>query len=813
MEIRQLSSSIVAFDGGDDYDDAIQPSFSIVLDLPIRGRISILLAFRPVYASTDFVFFATERQKYAVISYDPISKAIVTHDRGVLNDMSVRKEADCGPLAAVDPGMNCIAIHLYDGLIKCFPILHYRPPPNNNGNSKSLQQASSKYYGATSRQQAQQQQGTTVLGEPFNATIDQQTLLSMTFLYDAPTVILAGLVRLSVLCLDTRGFQQLITHVVDLKARTLRPCHDPNRGSTPGGNSTGPTAGPTASANTATTSTGIPTNRLQSLNIQGPRKSRIDGGSCLIIPLPLLSIQAAASAATSASNKTSGTNASSDDITMTNSSTSYHGIGGGVIVVGQMQITHVSNTNGAAAKVLPIEPTIFHCFSPIPLTFSHGETNANICSFRFLLGDDRGYLYVLDVSHDEISGIVTGLHMEILGVTTIPSSIAFLDPRSSLAYIGSRFGDSLLIKLHPDRDPNTNSHVEIVEEYTNLGPIVDFDVVDFDGKGQCQVVTCSGAGKDGSIRVVRNGIGIHEKANVVIPGIKGMWNLRASFNDDFDKYIVQSFINDTRILAICDDEMEETSIEGFISETATLFASNVSPNFFVQVTERKIVLVDCQTFLERCSWVPPDNSSRITVASGNCSGQLVIALRGGVVVYLTLDQSDRSEFFFTVQATTKLDQEVSCINLNPFEEKRYNYSEKWNPSMMDVDNECVSANMSLRSKIVVVGVWNDFSVRILDLDRSSGSSSLDEILRLDLGGDTQARSLILATLEGAQRMLLIGLGDGQLISYFLQEAQGKITVSSRKKVSIGTQSISLCAFRNASHGNTCIFASGDIPTG
>jgi hypothetical protein len=66
--------------------------------------------------------------------------------------------------------------------------------------------------------------------------------------------------------------------------------------------------------------------------------------------------------------------------------------------------------------------------------------------------------------------------------------------------------------------------------------------------------------------------------------IKGMWNLRAYFHDDFNKYIVQSFINVTRILAICDNGMEETSIESFISETAMLFASNVSPNFFVQVT-------------------------------------------------------------------------------------------------------------------------------------------------------------------------------------------------------------------------------------
>ncbi len=70
---------------------------------------------------------------------------------------------------------------------------------------------------------------------------------------------------------------------------------------------------------------------------------------------------------------------------------------------------------------------------------------------------------------------------------------------------------------------------------------------------------------------------------------------------------------------------------------------------------------------------------------------------------------------------------------------------------------------------------------------------------------------MLATLEGTQHLLLIGLGDGQLISYFLQEMQGKITVSSHKKVFLGTQSISLSAFSNASHGNCCIFTSGDRP--
>lgn len=37
-----------------------------------------------------------------------------------------------------------------------------------------------------------------------------------------------------------------------------------------------------------------------------------------------------------------------------------------------------------------------------------------------------------------------------------------------------------------------------------------------------QLVTCSGAFKEGSLRIIRNGIGIHEHASIDLPGIKGL---------------------------------------------------------------------------------------------------------------------------------------------------------------------------------------------------------------------------------------------------------------------------------------------------
>lgn len=49
--------------------------------------------------------------------------------------------------------------------------------------------------------------------------------------------------------------------------------------------------------------------------------------------------------------------------------------------------------------------------------------------------------------------------------------------------------------------------MQVLDSWTNLGPIVDMCVVDLDRQGQGQLVTCSGAYRDGSLRIIRNGIG------------------------------------------------------------------------------------------------------------------------------------------------------------------------------------------------------------------------------------------------------------------------------------------------------------------
>jgi hypothetical protein len=60
-----------------------------------------------------------------------------------------------------------------------------------------------------------------------------------------------------------------------------------------------------------------------------------------------------------------------------------------------------------------------------------------------------------------------------------------------VVFIGSRLGDSQLIRLNTEADDN-GSYVSLMETFTNLAPIVDMVVVDMDKQGQGQLITCSG---------------------------------------------------------------------------------------------------------------------------------------------------------------------------------------------------------------------------------------------------------------------------------------------------------------------------------
>ncbi|CAN1823279.1 DNA damage-binding protein 1 [Linum perenne] len=429
------------------------------------------------------------------------------------------------------------------------------------------------------------------------------------------------------------------------------------------------------------------------------------------------------------------------------------------------QLKEAFNISANAFKAIPIRPAS---------TRAYGRVDAD--GSRYLLGDHAGLLHLLVITHEKEK--VTGLKIELLGETSVPSTISYLD--NAFVFIGSSYGDSQvltiysgamqLIKLNLQPDAK-GSYVEVLERYVNLGPIVDFCVVDLERQGQGQVVTCSGAYKDGSIRIVRNGIGINEQASVELQGIKGMWSLRSSTNDPYDTFLVVSFISETRVLAMnLEDELEETEIEGFHSQVQTLFCHYSIHNQLVQVTSSSVILVSSTSRQYLAEWSAPSGHS-INVATANAS-QVLLAIGGGKLVYLEIGVGTLTEI-----NNTQLEYEISCLDINPIGE---------NPN---------------HSQLAVVGMWTDISVRIFSLP------DLSIVTREYLGGEIIPRSVLLCSFEGIS-YLLCALGDGHLLNFQLNLNNGEL--ADRKKVSLGTQPITLRTFtsKNATH----VFAASDRPT-
>lgn len=208
----------------------------------------------------------------------------------------------------------------------------------------------------------------------------------------------------------------------------------------------------------------------------------------------------------------------------------------------------------------------------------------------------------------------------------------------------------------------------------------------------------------------------------------------------------------------------------------------------MQVVPKGVRLVNCGTLQLIYEYSAPRT---VTVAVGN-NDQIVLALTGGEIIYLEVDPKGT----LVQTSAVSLDQDIACLSM-------YESSAAGDQEMV-VDN-----TDQRRSTILAVGMWTDNSVRLFALQ------TLQELTRTQLSVETQAqaRDVILVALGEATAVtvyLMIGLGDGTLITFIVDLLDGFPKLTTRRKVVLGTHPISLTSFNHA--GCPCVFASCDRPT-
>jgi len=491
-----------------------------------------------------------------------------------------------------------------------------------------------------------------------------------------------------------------------------------------------------------------------------------------------------------------------------------------VLVVAEQNVTYVSAGGNKSSVSLSVPPWLVTAWGAVDRE-------------RFLLGDIEGGLHALLLSSS--GSLVTGLKVEYLGTTSIAHRLQYVD--NSFVLVGSQYGDSQLIKLHrtpqplpgeedeeqeadmaaadqeapmemdgPDAPAASASaaaassaaraatstskrpnFISVESTFEHLGPIVDFVMLDLERNGQGAMLTCSGSYKDGSLRVVRNGIGVREEASIELPGIQGVWSLAdgqaastaAQPGEEAHRLLVQTFATETRVLALEKDEeggdalqLAECEVPGFDANQRTLHCGNLAEGLVLQVTATSCRLVDATSLQLVDEWRLP-SGAKLTVAASN-STQILLGA-GKTLVLLTVQGRK-----FVQQKQVQMDEEISCVDITPL-------------------------NGSSTAAFAAVCMWREHTVRVLH------TSTLEEVLRERLG-ETVARSVLLAQFDAgtpdAASYLMCGLGDGALVSFELHPSSA--AVQSRKKITLGTSGLELRSFWSGKLLH--VFASCDRPS-
>ncbi|KAG5273100.1 hypothetical protein AALO_G00147660 [Alosa alosa] len=171
-----------------------------------------------------------------------------------------------------------------------------------------------------------------------------------------------------------------------------------------------------------------------------------------------------------------------------------------------------------------------------------------------------------------------------------------------------------------------------------------------------QLYVACGRGPRSTLRVLRHGLEVSEMAVSELPGNPNtVWTVRRHVEDEFDAYIIVSFVNATLVLSI-GETVEEVTDSGFLGTTPTLSCSLLGEDALVQVDPDGIRHIRADKRVNE--WKTPGKKTIMRCAVNQ--RQVVIALTGGELVYFEMDPvSQLNEY----TERKEISADVVCMSL------------------------------------------------------------------------------------------------------------------------------------------------------
>jgi splicing factor 3B subunit 3 len=233
-----------------------------------------------------------------------------------------------------------------------------------------------------------------------------------------------------------------------------------------------------------------------------------------------------------------------------------------------------------------------------------------------------------------------------------------------------------------------------------------------------------------------------------------VWTVKKKADDDFDSYIIVSFLNATLVLSI-GETVEEVTDSGFLGTMPTLCCSQLGENALIQIYPEGIRHIRADKRVNE--WKAP--AKKLIVKCAVNQRQVVIALAGGELVYFEMDTSGQ---------------------LNEYTERKD----------MNTDVICMALASvpvgELRTRFLAVGLSDD-TVRIISLDPKDCLSPLasqglpspaESLCIVEMKGLDYENAGLSASVENQSQsntlFLNIGLQNGALLRTVLDPTTGEL---------------------------------------
>lgn len=393
-------------------------------------------------------------------------------------------------------------------------------------------------------------------------------------------------------------------------------------------------------------------------------------------------------------------------------------------------------------------------------------------AFFFLLQSEDGDMFkvTLEMVEDEAgqaTGEVKRLKIKYFDTVPIASNLCIL--KSGFLFVASETGNHHFYqfeKLGDDDDetefdsdsfsadpsepytpiyfhPRGAENVNLVESIDSMTPQLDCKVANLTEGDAPQIYSICGSGARSSFRTLKHVLEVNDIVDSELPGgPTAVWTTKITRGDEYDAYIVLSFINGTLVLSI-GETVEEVTDTGFLSSAPTLAVQQLGEDALIQVHPKGIRHIRADRRVNE--WPAPQHRS--IVAATTNERQVAVALSSGEIVYFEMDTDGSLAEY---DEKREMSGTVTCLSLGVVPEGR------------------------VRSHFLAVGC-DDSTVRILSLDPDSTLENKSVQALTSPPSALAIMAMADSTSGGSTLYLHIGLYSGVYLRTVLDEVTGELS--------------------------------------